>query len=242
MTIFYFTGTGNSLFAAQKVADATNATLMSIPKALSEQRTYKDDVIGFVYPQYANGLPKMVRRFIVENSFEADYFFAVDLFAFIHIGALGEIASLIPLNYGAYLKTPNNFTFLFSPPKNSSAVLAKAEVKLNQIIKDIQSRKSKLIKPRGSIGNATKYFGESKFKVTTDCTKCGTCAKVCPANNIELRESIVFGVNCENCFSCANLCPAHAIYSKESMLKRRQYRNPIVSVDKIIEANEYNQQ
>jgi Pyruvate/2-oxoacid:ferredoxin oxidoreductase delta subunit len=237
MTIFYFTGTGNSLFAARKIADATDATLISIPQAIAERRTYKDDAIGFVYPQYANSLPKMVRRFLIENSFEADYFFAVDLYAFTYIGALGEIAGLIPLNYGAYLKTPLNFTFMFSPPKNPSAVLAKAETKLSKICEDIQNRKTKPIKPRKSIGNATKHFGDSKFKVTADCTKCRTCEKVCPANNIKTGDSVAFGKKCETCFACANLCPAHAIYSKEAMLKRRQYRNPVISADEIIEAN-----
>jgi ferredoxin len=237
MTIFYFTGTGNSLFAARKIADSTNARLISIPQAITERQTYRDDVIGFVYPQYAIGLPKMVRRFIMENTFEADYFFAVDLYAFIRMGALGEIAALIPLHYCAYLKTPNNFTFMFNPTKNPSAVLDKAEVKLGHIIRDIQNRTSKPMKPRKSIGNATKYFGESRFKVTADCTTCGTCEKVCPANNIKTSERVVFGEKCENCFACANVCPAHAIYSKKAMLKRRQYRNPIISADEIMEAN-----
>jgi len=38
MTIFYFTGTGNALFAARKIADATGATLISIPQVISEQK------------------------------------------------------------------------------------------------------------------------------------------------------------------------------------------------------------
>ena len=237
VTIFYFTGTGNSLFAAKKIADASNATLISIPQVISEYKIYTDDVIGFVYPQYANGLPKMVRKFILENKFVADYFFAVDLYAFIHINALGEIASLLPLNYGAYLKTPMNFIFLFGAPKNPGNVLAKAENKLSKIINDIASRVNKTIKPSKGIGNATKHFGESKFKVSVTCTKCGICVKVCPAGNIKMSESVMFDNNCETCFACVNLCPAHAIYSKESMLKRRQYRNPLISVDEIASAN-----
>ena len=237
MTIFYFTGTGNSLFAARKIADANNATLISIPQAIHEQKTYSDDIIGFVYPQYANGLPKMVRKFILENSFKADYFFAVDLYAFIHINALGEIASLLPLNYGAYLKTPMNFIFLFGAPKNPGNMLAKAENKLDKIISDIANRVNKRIRPSKEVGNATKHFGESRFKVAAACTKCGTCAKVCPAKNIEINESVVFDSNCETCYACVNLCPSHAIYAKESMLKRRQYRNPVVSVDEIVNAN-----
>ena len=60
MTIFYiynFTGTGNSLWVAKKIAEATGASLVSIPSIIEEKREYKDDVIGFVYPQYAIGLP-----------------------------------------------------------------------------------------------------------------------------------------------------------------------------------------
>ena len=237
MTIFYFTGTGNSLFVARKIAQPTGAALVSIPQVISKQRTYTDDCIGFVYPQYAAGLPKMVRCFILNNTFKADYYFAVDLYSFIRAGAIGEIAAIIPLNYGAYLKTPNSLIFLFNPPKNPSTMLAKAGSKLSEIISDISDRKTKTIKPRKSIGNATKHFGESKFKVTAACTKCGICEQVCPARNVKAGDSVVFGSNCEVCYACVNLCPAHAIYTNNATLKRRQYRNPIITVDEIIEAN-----
>ena len=237
MTIFYFTGTGNSLFAARKIADATGATLISIPQVIAEQRAYSDDCIGFVYPQYAAGLPKMVRSFIVNNTFEADYIFAVDLYAFIRANALGEIAGILPLNYGTYLKTPNNFTYVFNPPKDPSRILTKTTSRLEQIIRDISDRKEKLVKPRKGIGNATKYFGESKFKTTDGCTKCRTCENVCPARNIKVDDSVLFGDKCETCYACANLCPAKAIYSNKKMLKHRQYKNPHISADEIIEVN-----
>jgi len=234
MTIFYFTGTGNSLFVARKF---TGARLISIPQAMSTRQNYADDTIGFVYPQYAAGLPKMVRSFIVNNTFEADYIFAINLWSFIRAGALGEIAGIVPLNYGAYLKTPNNFIFLFNSPNNPRAALAKTEMKLAGIIDDILNKKIKAVKPRKKIGNATKYFGESKFKVAETCTRCGLCEKVCPAKNISVGEGVVFGNDCENCFACANLCPAHALYSNNAMRRRRQYRNPFVSVDELIGEN-----
>ena len=237
MIIFYFTGTGNSLFVARKIADSTGATLISIPKVFAEQQTYTDDCIGFVYPQYAAGLPKMVRSFILNNAFNADYIFAVDLYAFIRANALGEIAGIIPLSYGVYLKTPNNFISAMNPPKNPIAVLTKAEIRLVKITKDIYERRIKSIKPRKGAGNATKYFGKTKFKVTGSCVKCEMCVKVCPANNIELNGGVIFGKKCENCFACVNLCPAHAIYSSKAMLRRRQYQNPIISSSEIAEAN-----
>ena len=238
MILFYFTGTGNSLYVAQKIAAETVAKLISIPQVIDEEREYSDDSIGFIYPQYANGLPKIVRKFILKNKFSADYFFAVNLWAFVHLGAIGEIAGILPLNYGAYLKTPNNFTFLLNSPKNPEMVLKKTEKHLAKIVRDIQGRKNKSIKPREGEGNATKYFGESKFKVTQKCIKCGTCKGVCPVRNIVFEgDIIVFGHNCETCFACANLCPQHAIYSKERMLKRRQYRNPYIPAEEIKEAN-----
>jgi len=237
MTIFYFTGTGNSLFAARKIADSTGAILISIPQAIHDPKSYTDDCIGFVYPQYANGLPKMVRSFITTNTFKADYFFAVNLWSFIHINALGEIASLIPLNYGVYLKTPMNFIFLLNSPKNPTNMLKKAEARLGKIIDDITNRKSKTVKPKKRVGNATKYFGKSNFILTPSCTKCGTCTKVCPANNIVLNEAVTFGDKCETCYACVNLCPAHAIYSNKATLKRRQYRNPFVSMTEIADVN-----
>ncbi|MCL2202518.1 MAG: EFR1 family ferrodoxin [Defluviitaleaceae bacterium] len=255
MTIFYFTGTGNSLFVARKFADSAGANLISIPQAMHESKSYKDDCIGFVYPQYANGLPKMVRSFITNNTFEADYFFAVNLWSFIHINALGEIASLIPLNYGAYLRTPMNFIFLLNSPKNPINMLDKAEKNLNKIISDIISRKSKAIKPKKAIGNATKYCGEAKFLVSLSCTFCKTCVMICPAKNIDVLDesnyqaihgnnksvvvnaAVKFGTNCENCYACVNLRPAHAIFANKATLKRRQYRNPYVSMAEIAEVN-----
>jgi len=237
MTIFYFTGTGNSLFVARKIADSTGATLISVPQVVAEQRTYTDDSIGFVFPQYAISIPVMVRRFILNNTFHADYIFAVDLYAIIRANPLRELAGIISLNYGAYLKTPNNFIQALSPPKNPTAVLTKAKIRLDEIINDISSRKNNSIKPRETVGNATRYFGEARFKTTNSCTRCGTCVKVCPASNIRIGESVTFGNKCENCFACVNLCPKHAIYSNKSSLKRRQYRNPFISIDEIAEAN-----
>jgi len=237
MTIFYFTGTGNSLFAAKKIAKSTGAKLISIPQAIHEKKTYTDDSIGFVYPQYANGLPKMVRRFIENNMFNAEYFFAVNLWAFVHINAIGEIAGLVPLDYGAYLKTPMNFILLLNSPKHPLTKMRKAEKHLEGIINDISSRKQKRIRPKKSVGNATKYFGESRFKLTQSCAKCGTCASVCPARNINLGDTVEFMHQCEACYACINLCPAHAIYVSKATLKRRQYRNPLVPVSEIARAN-----
>lgn len=51
-----------------------------------------------------------------------------------------------------------------------------------------------------------------KPKTNTNCTKCGTCAKVCPMGSISFEDfSIVSGV-CVKCGACIKKCPAHAKY------------------------------
>lgn len=47
MTVFYFTGTGNSLAAAKRIGGEFN----SIPQVVDgNDLHYKDDVIGIVFP------------------------------------------------------------------------------------------------------------------------------------------------------------------------------------------------
>ena len=71
MKIIYFTGTGNSLAVAKKIG----GELIAIPQA--KEQTYKDDVIGVVFPTYGCMLPGIVKRFLEGVKLEADYIFAI---------------------------------------------------------------------------------------------------------------------------------------------------------------------
>jgi ferredoxin len=233
VTIFCFTGTGNSLFAARKIG----GTLVSIPQVIDAPTEYADDVIGFVFPQYGMGLPKMVRSFAAQNKFVSEYAFAVSLYSYIRGGALTELASLVPLDYGAKLKSPWNFIWAFGAPRDAEKSLRKCEASLDKIAAEIGSRRSKAVKPSTRVGSATKFFSDNKFKVSDACVKCGLCADVCPAGNIEMRDKPEFLGKCEMCFACANLCPQSALNSSKAMSKHRRYRNPAVAPSEIAAAN-----
>ena len=61
MTIFYFTGTGNSLAVAKKIG----GRLISIPQVMGLPDTrYQDDVIGVVFPVYWATAPDIIQNFI----------------------------------------------------------------------------------------------------------------------------------------------------------------------------------
>jgi ferredoxin/flavodoxin len=82
--IFYFSGSGNSLLAARKLAASLNATEMPIAKCMDQGNiTLDTDVIGIVFPAYyanmgGNGLPLIVSRFVQKlHNLDGKYLFAV---------------------------------------------------------------------------------------------------------------------------------------------------------------------
>ncbi|MEI6126735.1 MAG: EFR1 family ferrodoxin [Pseudomonadota bacterium] len=51
------------------------------------------------------------------------------------------------------------------------------------------------------------------------CTKCGTCATLCPAGAITLSPYPVFGPSCFFCYSCVRLCPENALVADFSLME-----------------------
>jgi hypothetical protein len=78
-TIFYYTGTGNSLWVARTLAEALGDTeLISIADWGIEKRTIDSDAIGFVFPVHIWGVPGRIIEFIDEVELaQPGYVFAV---------------------------------------------------------------------------------------------------------------------------------------------------------------------
>lgn len=66
--ILYFSGTGNSLYIAKKMAEELNDYIISIADLVCKQRyeltVAQDETIGFVYPVIACAPPDIVTDFI----------------------------------------------------------------------------------------------------------------------------------------------------------------------------------
>ena len=61
------------------------------------------------------------------------------------------------------------------------------------------------------------------FHTDQTCTGCGKCVKVCPLNNVTMKDKKpVWGSHCTHCMACICHCPAEAIeYGRKSVGKPR---------------------
>ena len=82
--VFYFTGTGNSLYIAKQI----EKNPISIPQVINkESQEFSADSIGIVAPVYGHEVPQMVRNFLKNAVFHTDYFYIILTYGNRHGGA-----------------------------------------------------------------------------------------------------------------------------------------------------------
>lgn len=252
MKIFYFTGTGNSLAVAKEFG----GELYSIPKVLKgEQFKFKDEKIGLIFPAYNLVAPKMVLKFIEKATLESPYIFVVITYGNMLLNGVATFARFakknnIDIQYGEGLLMVDNFLPGFDVEKQKKMEKHTKE-KLQVIIDDVNNNKShirkvnfvssKLTDTLQGVFKSPSDSSDKDFLVSSDCTACGTCAKVCPRDNIVVDKSkqpkIIYGGKCEFCLACINNCPQKAIRLKKERNSNARFRNENVTLKEIIAAN-----
>ncbi len=250
MTIFYFTSTGNCLAVAKKIG----GNLVSIPQVIDmPDLHYKDDVIGLIFPIYGFGMPKMVRQFLTIASWEADYSFAIGAYGNLPGAAMMNVQKFAAkhgqrFDYAESLLMVDNYLPGFDMTDQIARLPKKyVDEHLSRIMTDIQNRRT--LQSQAGLGwrafTAVMRSGENLFMngkqaqryiINENCTQCGICAKVCPAENICVTDKVVFKNQCEGCLGCVHLCPQNAIHMKNEKSAAR-WRNSEVSLSEMIVAN-----
>jgi Fe-S-cluster-containing hydrogenase component 2 len=255
--IYYFTGTGNSLAVAKKIAAVLgNCELVSIA---SLQTTTGDltplaDRVGIINPVYFAGLPVMVAGFAERLDLsKVHYVFSIVTFGGSGAApALRQLDSVLKkrrdhgLDAGFRVKMPGNYILLYESPtgEKRGKILATADTQIADVAaaisrNEIRKLPSSLL---AGILHAIAYprfashvhEDDRKFSVNDNCTSCGTCAAICPAGNIELVDGKpAWKHHCELCCGCIHLCPTEAIQAGSRTASRQRYHNPFVSIEEL---------
>lgn len=250
--IFYFSGTGNSLYAAKSIAQEQNEKLISIAQEMQkkpQERIYtfkKEELVGFVYPIYAWGPPQMVMDFVKTMHVEGEgtYVFSLNTCGS-EEGHATQMLQKALMKKGLSLAS----AFSISMPSNYVAgadvepkdiqqrKLERAELKLAQINTILKNRKisefdlleGKKAGLKTAIINPlfNKFARQTKqFYVTDACIQCGLCQKICPVQSITLDPKPVWGNACTQCLGCINRCPVQAIQYGKATESRGRYQHP----------------
>jgi ferredoxin len=67
--------------------------------------------------------------------------------------------------------------------------------------------------------------------------RCGICARICPADNITVTDTVTFSNRCEVCYACVHNCPQNAIHLKNERSAVR-FRNEHISLQELPAAND----
>jgi ferredoxin len=235
--IFYFTGTGNSVYVAKKLAEKLDEPEVCSMAEYSPDRQIggKNQRIGFVFPSYYGNLPRIVQKFIDSLEIHPDtYIFGVVTMGGMGTGSITMLEKALAkktltLKYGCGILMPANYIINYNPMFIGRT--AKSGKKIQRIADEIQSGKISVKKNNIIADKLYKNIEEldKDFYAESQCAGCGLCEKICPVKNIRLTENRPEWLHrCEHCMACIHRCPQKAIQYGAKTKKRRRYYNPDV--------------
>lgn len=247
-TIYYYTGTGNSLWAARKLgAELNKARVASMRRAAPEDADA--EAAGLVFPVHMWGLPPRIIDFV--NRLPAGkpcYYFAVAVNSGQVAGTLMQLKKLMKargliLSAGFSLVMPGNYI-----PWGGAALaqeqeekFAAAALKIKEAAAFIGRAEAAPVE-KGPLWQNLVLSGlcyrfiypripklDKEFRVDEKCNSCSLCTAVCPGGNILMEGGKpVWQGHCEQCLACIQWCPLEAIqYGKKTPAYARYHQPDI---------------
>jgi len=250
--VFYFTATGNSLYVAKKL----DVNPISIPQVMhTDKRSFEDDIIGIVFPDYAATFPKIVERFLEESTFKTNYFYMIITYGHDHSDSPEFCAKIakkngVSVDYIGTVKMVDNYLPVFDMTEEM-AIDKNLDEQIKEQLQAITEQKREIPKAtrtermkHKSVTAMNKvapgFNNGSQIDVTDACSGCGICEKVCPVSNFYLEDGLAKRrqSTCEFCLACAHNCPQKAIKLKlADKNPNARYRNEHISLQEIMDAN-----
>jgi NAD-dependent dihydropyrimidine dehydrogenase PreA subunit/flavodoxin len=238
--IFYFSGTGNSLWVAKQLGTAFNERLISIADELKKSDNSfqyslaENEKIFFVFPVHSWGpavlMPHFIEKMKLENyTNQAVYSICVcgDNCGYTDRIMQASLAKKsMRLTHTYSIQMPNNYILMKGFGVDTKEVeqkkLAAAPHLIEEIVENIKTETNSnhyvvggkpFLKSRIVYPLFRKFaIGKNKFYATDACTACGLCVKICPTNTISMKNGKpIWSTTCVQCTACIHRCPARAI-------------------------------
>ncbi|MDO5521655.1 MAG: EFR1 family ferrodoxin [bacterium] len=247
--IFYFSGTGNSRYAAEQMAKSTNEKLVYMSKqTMNETTSYQleeDERVGFVFPIYWYGVPKIVEQFIDQlkfSNYKGQYVYVVVTYGGSCGNTMRQIATILekqglPLAAKFGVKMVDNYVLMYDLPskEKQQKTIAEAKQQIAAIAAEVAKKSIKESYHKGAIAPFSPLLQRiykrvdhsKKFYATDACINCGLCEKNCPSNVITVLENgPEWNGDCIGCLKCLHTCPKQAIQYGKGTEKRGRYTFP----------------
>jgi len=242
--VVYFSGTGNTRYAAECISELTFDETRDMKKLIrtgKRVKFYSNKPYVFCAPIYAWRFPPLVESFIENSDLWGSnevYFVATCESqtgnAAKYLKAICEKKGMRFMGF-AGIPMPENYTVMYKAPskeeqkkifRRANGEIVRIANIINRDEKLTDTLDMKMLKPFTALINPWFYgafVSSKKFRVTDSCVGCGKCAEVCPYKSIRLVDGRpVWGEKCTHCMSCINGCPTAAIeYGRKTVGKER---------------------
>jgi len=227
--IYYFSGTGNSLWSAKKIAQGIGDAyeLYNIgAEAQKNDIIIEADAVVFVFPSYAYSMPLIVRRFVNSAVFKTRYLAAFVTFGTSPRGTHGLLRRILKKKriekmFFGLIPSVENYIALFGqqkPKKKERRKLLQEKTTKEAIQAVIERKENKVSVFCPFSAFVSKFFSlgvkifYKHYRIGENCNGCAVCEKICPVSAITMiKGRPVFSPKCEHCQGCVNICPLRAI-------------------------------
>jgi ferredoxin len=216
--IYYFSGTGNTLWSAKKLAgyleenenfsgtvEAAPVTLFNISGLMRRPSVpIAADRVVFMFPSYAYQTPLMVRRFLIRSEIRSPYIAALVTYGSDPGGTLAEVHRILKrkdlsLSFAGRIPSVENYIPVFGAPgeKTKKKRLLLQECTTEEAARAILAGKTNSpwkIRPFSVFISSLFRLGLRKglftkgFKIGAGCNGCGLCRKICPGGAITMKD------------------------------------------------------
>lgn len=252
--IICFTGTGNSLTVAHKLAvKLCDEVVMMDTVSFSPPRPLNSgERLVWVMPVHSWGIPKAVGNYIknvsIDGADEARHYLVVTCGD--DCGLTAEmwrklLARRVWRGYAAHsVFMPNTYVTLpgfdVDDATTASAKIKAMATRVEEIghaikcsspIDNIHRGKFAWLKSRIIYPLFMRFMTSPKpFHATDECIACRRCEKICPMSNVSFNknsEKPHWGDRCALCLGCYHVCPRHAVAYGSKTNNKGQWQGSI---------------